>query len=206
MLKSKIVRTSRLFLAFLIVFSIVNFNANANANANPKNSEKLSVSGILKFKKNSMERYCYSKAVETGKSFKEVLEEERNQQELLGYDEYVGYRTLTKNAGTITDGNHNRITATISTEMKVVISREHNKIVEVIDFGSPYCGVEEFYGTWSGGGFNINRTSSTRARISTTGEFIISGGSLTVGNDIISVTYNLGAKTRVMTLSCIMGY
>lgn len=204
MLKSKIVRTSRLFLAFLIVFSIVNFNANANAN--PKNSEKLSVSGIMKFKKNSMERYCYSKAVETGKSFKEVLEEERNQQELLGYDEYVGYRTLTKKAGTITDGNNTTVTATIGTEMKVLISREYNKIVEVIDFGSPYCKVEEFYATWSGGGFNINRTSSTRARISTTGEFIISEGSLTVGNDIISVTFNLGARTRLMTLSCIMGY
>lgn len=206
MLKSKIVRTSRLILAFLIVFSILNFNANANANANPKNNEKLSISGILNFKKNSMERYCYSKAIETGKSFKEVLEEERNQQELLSYDEYVGYRTITKNAGTITDGNNSRVTATISTEMKVLISKEHNKIVEVIDFGSPYCGVKEFYGTWSGGGFNINRKSSTMARISTTGEFIISGGSLTIGNDIISVSYNLGAKTRVMTLSCIMGY
>lgn len=193
---SKKVRNAILFVSFLFMMSICIPSA--------KSFDKSELNFLKSLPKDSIERYCYMKSLETGEDFESILEKEKNQ--TLSLDEYVDYRTKTATCGTISDGSNHSFTTEISTDMKVLKSRETNRVVQVMDFGNPYCSVRESDSEWSGGGFNINRINETSARISTTGQFLIKSPDLTVGGDIISVTFNLGGKTRVMTLVCKMGY
>lgn len=186
----------------LVLFTIILVPKFASANYKV-NSKEMKIEDINNLPENSIERYAYSKAIENCTSFDYELRKEKDTIVPLANDEYVTYRTKTVRAGQI-NGAGSVFYPIISTEAKVLVNRSSGAAIEVIDFGAPYCGVEDYYANWSGGGFNINRTSSVSARISTTGQFTIDCGSIGIGGDIISWSANIGAKTRVMTISANM--
>lgn len=161
--------------------------------------------GIDLFPRNSLERYAYSQALAKGTTYEEELAREKNAVVPCSYDEYVKYVTKSQFAGNIR-APEIVFRAMISTEAKVLYSRATGRPKEVLNFGSPYASVGGYGSSWSGGGFNVDRYSSTSARFSTTGQFIIDCGSVSVGLDIISYSTNIGAKTKVLTIATVMNW
>lgn len=88
----------------------------------------------------------------------------------------------------------------ITTEARVLRSRDTGKILEVEDFGSPYVSISGCQSEFQYGSFRIDRTSPKSARFSARGQFIISKPSFLVGGDIISYPMDFKVKTEPLTI------
>lgn len=88
----------------------------------------------------------------------------------------------------------------ITTEARVLRSKDTGKILKVEDFGSPYASISGFQSEFQHGGFSIDRTSPKSARFSARGQFIISKPSFLVGGDIISYPMDFKVKTEPLTI------
>lgn len=178
---------------FIFAFTLLSQNIYAA-------SEDISIDYLKTLPKNSIQRYAYSKALENNTAYDYELKKAKDACVPLSIDEYIDYRTKEATAGTIST-NLGTMYPYICSEARVVVNATNGRVVRVEDFGAPYADVYNQNATWTGGGFNIDRQNDTSARFSSTGQFFIDNGNLTVNYDIVSITSNLGGKTRVFTIS-----
>lgn len=93
-----------------------------------------------------------------------------------------------------------QVSVRITTEARVLRSKNGGKILEVENFGSPYASIPGYQSEFQHGDFIIDRTSPKSARFSARGQFIISKPSFLVGGDIISYPMDFKVKTEPLTI------
>ena len=161
------------------------------------------ISNIVEMPENTEERFAMSKALQNGTSFKDELEKEnRYRQQILlrSNDEYVDYITKGQYS-TPVRVNREIVPVKIYTEARCIVSKNSVKVVRVEDFGEPYVDVEKFSDlSFEHGGFNVDRLGDTCARISSTGQIFLKGEVFSVGIDVLSVSFDNIAKSKVQTI------
>lgn len=194
----------------ILLCVIVLFNGTSFAS----NTENKQIN-LNNYPRNSRERYVASVALQKGISYEEADKIERQElarcgfegQELVLFsnDEYLRYKTVDKRAGTINDGSMYNQDIYIATEVRYVWSRVYNRLVNIESVGGPHVYIPGASNVTITGGDMVVEKYADRARISRTCSFVYetSGGSVTIGGDIISVTKNWsGVKitTRAKTV------
>ena len=172
------------------------------------NAEEMAYSNMYaKEDSGARERYILGLAEKEGISFKKAEKEvEKMESSILrAQDEYVRYKTVDKTAGTFKDANRVIATVNIGVEVCYVYNRRTGRPVSIIAVGAPYAYVlGGSSGTFNHGGFNVVRESSSRYRISATGNVTMQTTmSISAGGDVVTLTegYNHYVGTRSKTLS-----
>lgn len=166
----------------------------------------------LDYPEDTRERFVASLAQQNGISFEEAdqLELAQTANITRASDEVLRYRTIDKSAGTISNGKGYSVSPHIATEVSYVYSYATKGVVSIESLGNPYLYVPGASSCkLSSGGFNITKNTKS-GRISTTGSvsYKVSGTTITVGGDIVSVSTTTGgytvtskAKTFIINIS-----
>lgn len=199
-------------LMVILLCVIVLFNGTA-AFASNTDIERINPNN---YPRDSRERYVASIALQKDITYEEADKLEK--QELARYgldeqgfvlfsnDEYLRYKTIDKRAGRIQDGSIYNQDVYIATEVRYVWNRVYNKLVYIESIGGPYVYIPGASNVSITGGDMVVEKYANNARISRTCSFVYqtSGGSVTVGGDIISFTKNWAGvtiTTRAKTVS-----
>ncbi|NYB75001.1 hypothetical protein HZF24_12710 [Sedimentibacter hydroxybenzoicus DSM 7310] len=184
----------------ILVIMMLFVSINSNIISAMENEISIEKINIEDYPKNSRERFVASLALEKNISYEEADKLEKEESiGINGYDEEVRYKSVDEKAGKITGGSNYSQDVYIATEVRCVWNKATNKLVNIEHIGGPvlYLPGVSFSNTTISGGDIVIEQYPTTARISRTVVFTytISGVTVTLGGDILSISTEVGKHT-----------